>query len=367
MLAALALATQTVTVNLHDVANQSKTLIGTCVNVWNLQINADGGLYEQRLKTSANMIEPENELKPAWIWQGNGSYNTNAADFILGVPGQTGWAQQNNMKVRGHTLVYASDSGYTIPTWILTTENAITPQTAEQMLREYIHAIAGRYAGKIHSWDVVNEAVDDTPNGRPYNLRDSFWYRKLGVNFLKLAFQFAKEADPNAKLYYNDYGIESGGIKATHVLNLCKYLRSQGAQIDGIGLQFHVGLWANVQPESPFYKMASAITRAKFKFMVTEMDVALNVVSYPSNHVNFGKIPSNPGDLILQANIYRGVAQMAKQFKNCEGLQMWGFTDAHSWIPQFFPGMGAALPWDANYNPKPAAFAIRDVYWRDGG
>jgi endo-1,4-beta-xylanase len=94
-------------------------------------------------------------------------------------------------------------------------ESTITPDKAKQLLSDYIHTVVGRYRGKIPWWDVVNEAIDDKYNTNPLNIRDGFWFRKLGPDFMKYAFMFSQEADPNVQLYYNEYAIEKVGLKAT--------------------------------------------------------------------------------------------------------------------------------------------------------
>ena len=213
-------------------------LFGTAADVVYLRNGSDYGKYNEQINNNYLLIVPETELKPISVWQGENMYNWVDADFLLGAPGNTGWAQQNYMQVRGHNLVWAYDEW--IPDWLLKAESTITPDKAKQLLSDYIHAVVGRYRGKILCWDVINEAVDDQTNTNPFNIKDSFWLRKLGPDYLKYAFMFAHEADPDVKLYYNEYGIESVGIKVNRTLALISWLRSQGAVVDGIGLQWHI-------------------------------------------------------------------------------------------------------------------------------
>ncbi|CAF1673162.1 unnamed protein product, partial [Didymodactylos carnosus] len=139
------------------------------------------------------------------------------------------------MQIRGHTLVWATDN--TIPHWLLQQESSITPDKAKSLMSDYIHAVVGRYRGKIPSWDVVNEAVDDAQNnGHPFNMRNCFWFRKLGQDFVKYAFMFAHQADPQARLYYNDYNTEDMGSKSNSAFELVKWVRSEGVAIHGVGM-----------------------------------------------------------------------------------------------------------------------------------
>lgn len=126
------------------------------------------------------------------------------------------------------------------PAWLLKEESSITPEKAKQLLSDYIHTVVGRYRGKIPWWDVINEAIHDINTTNPFNLRDCFWLRKLGPDYLKYAFIFTHEADPDVKLYYNEYGNETIGIKATDTLDLVKWLRSEGAPIHDVGFQWHI-------------------------------------------------------------------------------------------------------------------------------
>ena len=241
---------------------------------------------------------------------------------------------KHKLKVRGHVLVYAKDEGYTIPRWVLDMEKSITPEQAKAMLHDYIIDVAGRYKGKIIAWDVINEAIDDRPNDNPFNLRASFWFRKLGVDFLEYAFRFAHEADPKCKLYYNDYSVENGGKKGENLLKMADYLISK--------------------------KVLAEIQKRKLSFMMTELDLSMPIVRLPRNDPNFGLTPMDPQDLQRQAESYHAFIKMALSFKNCQGIQLWGINDAHSWIPgSTGGGRGAALLLDNDYKPKPAyeAFA----------
>jgi len=146
---------------------------GAAVQVDKLRTNVDNGQYNQKLKDNYQLLVPENELKPQRIWWGENKYNWYDADFLLGgTANSTGWAQQNLMQVRGHVLVWGIDK-YT-PKWLLDHELTITSAKAKQLLNDYIHAVVGRYRGKIPWWDVVNEAIDDNNNTNSFNLRNGF-------------------------------------------------------------------------------------------------------------------------------------------------------------------------------------------------
>ena len=256
------------------------------------------------------------------------------------------------MQVRGHTLVWATDSA--IPQWLLDEESSISAERAKSLLKDYIFAVVGRYRGKITWWDVLDEAIDDVEsNGRPFNLRDCFWLRKLGPDFVKDAFVFANQADTKAKLYYNDY--HTGGMtsKANNALALILWARSQGAPIHGVGMQWHIDLSVMPQPGDEFYQNAQRLTSDGFDIMVSGLDV-----SVPLKDGQSADLP----DLKRQADVYRAVARYALHFSpRCRALITWGFTDRYSSIPSLSQSReGAALPSDVNYQPKPAYWSLQE-------
>jgi alpha-N-arabinofuranosidase len=348
-------AADTNAAGLRPLASRRHIRFGTAVAFRPVRANADEGQYVRALDGNFTMIEPENELKPPAIWTGPGQYNWSDADWLLGAPGQTGWTQEHHFQVRGHVLVYARDDGYTLPNWLRTQEAQITPDQARQYLSDYIHTVVGRYKGKIFAWDVINEAIDDNPgNPNRFHLRNSFWFRKLGPEFLKLAFQYAHEADPDAELYINEYGAEGLGYKSDAVMDILKWLKGQGVYVTGAGMQYHLRGGDSIQPSDAHYKNVQRLHAAGFAFMITELDVAL-----PVSDGRAGLTPTNAADLDRQADVYRSLLQMALATPNCHGVQVWGFTDRHSWIPGFSRGeRGAATILDGQYRPKPAYLAI---------
>jgi endo-1,4-beta-xylanase len=210
-------------------------------------------------------------------------------------------------------------------------------------LHDHINTVMGRYKGKILAWDVVNEGVDDSTPG----LRTaSFWYQKIGPDYISMAFQFARAADPDAKLYYNDYGAEDMGQKATAVFNLLSALKSAGVPVDGVGWQMH--LLNGFRISDANRQNAERLAGLGLDMMVTELDVR-------------GRLPFSAADLQTQATSYGDVIDFCLHQPNCKALVMWGFTDKYSWIPSFFSGMGDALIFDMNYQPKPDYQTLQTV------
>jgi endo-1,4-beta-xylanase len=306
------------------------------------------------MKTNYQLMVPEAELKPQHIWLGDNIYNFTDPDWLLGdSPNSTGWIQQNGMLLRGHNLVWAGDQH--MPAWLIQQEASITPDKAKSLMSDYIHTVVGRYRGKIQWWDVVNEAIQDNYQNttHPFNLRECFWYRKLGADFMKYAFIFAHEADPDAKLYYNEYAIESVGLKANRTLDLIKWLQSENVPIHGIGMQWHIMVSLNVTPGDGHYQSAQQFVDLGLDFMVTELDISI-----PMN----GSKPLNPTDLDKQGVLFRSLLHYVLHFfPKCPAMLTWGFTDRYSWIPSFFNyTRGDALPLDNLYQPKPGYLQMQE-------
>ena len=207
---------------------------------------------------------------------------------------------------------------------------------------------------KYLCWDVINEAIDDANNTNPLNIKNSFWLRKLGPDYIKYAFQFAHEADPDVQLYYNEYNIETIGLKATRTINLVNWLRSQGAIVHGIGLQYHIDVSTNITSGDGHYQSAQQFIDNRLDIMVTELDIRV-----PTN----GACPINSQDLQTQGIVYRSMLELVLHFApNCKAMLTWGFTDRYSWIPSaFHNNAGAALPLDTLYLPKPAYWQMLEV------
>ena len=169
----------------------------------------------------------------------------------------------------------------------------------------------------------------------------------MGPDFLKYAFIYAHEADPNTKLYYNDYNIHSTGFKTNQTIDLINWLRSEGAPVDGIGIQWHIDITTNVTRGDIHYQAAQQFIDQNLDFMVTELDISM-----PTK----GAYPRNSTDFQLQGLIYRSILDYVLYFSpKCRAMLTWGFTDRYSSIPErksYTEGTGLPLDW--LYFPKPA-------------
>ena len=211
------------------------------------------------------------------------------------------------------------------------------------MLEQHVRKVVKRYRGRVHYWDVVNEAIADGTE----TLRESVWSKALGPTYVEQAFRWAHETDPEARLFYNDYGGEGLGPKSDKIYSFLSGLLEKGVPVHGVGLQMHVDLGAANWVED----LGTNIRRLAglgLEVHVTELDVRLPV-------------PATAEHLEKQASLYAEILKTCLESGGCGAFILWGFTDARSWVPHFFKGFGEALLFDAGYQPKPAYEALRRV------
>lgn len=284
-------------------------------------------IYQDTLARTFSLVTAENVMKFAAVEPARGQFNFSDADFLVD------FALNHDMKVRGHTLVWHQ----AVPAWV---QNATwTKDELKEVLRNHILTTVRHFRGKVFAWDVVNEAFEEDGSWRK-----TIWYSVIGPEYLELAFLWAREADPDALLFYNDYNIETSGRKSDAVYTTLKNLRNRGIPVDGVGLQMHITL-AMQSSLSSFKSNLNRLAGLGLVVHITEMDVRLQT-------------PVRPADLEKQAELYGTVLSICLNEPACKALVTWGLTDRHSWIPQFFPGYGNALLFDENYLPKPAYNAL---------
>ncbi len=294
--------------------------------------------YSSILGSEFSQLQPENEMKFGPIHPRPDS-DPNPYDFA-GADKLVAFAQIHKMVVRGHTLVWHNQ----VPKWITEGKYA-SPQLAA-ILQRHIHTVMGHYASKVYAWDVVNEAFNDDGT-----MRHTIWYDQPGVGagsgtkYIEQALRWARESDPKAKLFYNDYDAEVINQKSDAIYAMAVDFKKRGVPLDGIGFQTHVSLkFDDPSKLSSYAKNLERFAKLGLELHITELDVRL------SN--------DSPASLNQQAKLYGQITELCVQQPACKLLQTWGFTDKHSWIPQFFKGQGWALLWDDKYQKKPAYEAV---------
>ena len=301
-----------------------------------------------------NCLTPGNEMKPDALQNVKGKFTFERADKIVA------FAEAHGMTMIGHTLCWHNQA----PAWLFMDENKkpLPREVALENLRNHIHTVMEHYKGRVKGWDVVNEGLDDSG---PY-LRDTPARKAIGDDFIIKAFQFAREADPDAELYYNDYNIEAN-YKRPKALRLLKELKDAGVKVDGVGIQGH---WlidnGNIKEIDEGIK---AFADLGLKVMITEVDVdplprRQGAGADLSATQREGLDPYKAGlpDDVQQklAERYRALFQVIMKYPQIQRVTFWGVDDGSSWLNDF-PVRGRTnhpLLWDRNFQPKPAFRAV---------
>jgi endo-1,4-beta-xylanase len=283
--------------------------------------------YTTTLAREYNALEPENEMKWTAVHPNPpgspGEYTFAKADALVS------FAEAHDMKVRGHNLCWWQYN----PRWLA--NGNYTPAQLSEILKNHIATVAGHFKGQVYAWDVVNEALADRPSGK---LRDSIWYNQPGIGqtgfgYITQAFQWARQADPVAVLFYNDYNVEdSTSAKFTAMYNMLKTLLAQGVPIGSVGLQLHVTNTTGVTAAS-LDANVERLAALGLQVQFTEIDVRVPVDA--DGH-------ASPADMQAQARRYRDIVAVCLKYKACTLLQTWGFRISirgfRARIPVLVPG-----------------------------
>ena len=307
-------------------AHERDVLLGTAVDVEAL---AQDDRYRSLLARKFESVTAENVMKWYAVEPQRGVDDFAAADRLVR------FARRHGQSVYGHTLIWHNQ----LPAWL--TEGEFTKAELARIMRRHIFAVVGHFRGKVRAWDVVNEAIDD--NGQ---WRDTIFYRAFGPEYVAMALRWARQADPHVKLFLNDYNIEGINAKSTVYYELAKELRRRHVPLDGIGIQGHLSL---------MYDFPGQVTENLRRFARLGLEPAFTEVDVRI------PLPASEEELARQADWFGRLLDSCRAVRPCRTFTVWGFTDRYSWVPSVFPGEGAATPFDENYRPKPAWFAIRDA------
>lgn len=293
-----------------------------------------------------NSLTAENAMKFERIQPEEGKFAFEDSDKIVE------FAVKNNMKMRGHTFVWHNQT----PDWVFKDSlgNEISKELLIERLRLHINALCERYKGKVYAWDVVNEAVEDKED---YLFRESEWYRIIGEKYIELAFRIAREADPYARLYYNDYNNEKP-YKLNKTYKLLKGLLDKGTPIDGIGIQGH---W-DIHDSELFDNLKRAIelyASLGIKVQITELDVSM----FAFNDHRRDIVAPTREMLDIQARVYKKLFEIFRSYKDViTSVTFWGISDKHTWKDNFPVKNRKDWPllFDEEQRPKLAFFSVTD-------
>lgn len=322
-------------------------LIGTALNVF--QSSGRDTNAVNIVKKHFNAIVAENCMKMEEVHPEEGKYTFDQADQFVK------FGEDNGLTITGHCLIWHSQC----PEWFFQDENGkeVSPEVLKQRMKDHIYTVAKRYKGKLKGWDVVNEAIIEDGS-----YRKSKFYQILGEEFIPLAFQYAHEADSDAELYYNDYGMDNEG-RRNGVVKLIRSLKEKGLRIDAVGMQGHMGM--DYPKIEEFEKSMLAFAAEGVKVMITEWDMSALPTARQSANITdtiaFRK-SLNPYTETLPDSVSQAWNARMKQFFNLfekhadivTRVTAWGVTDGDSWKNDF-PMKGRhdyPLLFDRNYQPK---------------
>lgn len=310
--------------------NASPFPFGGALNISSLKTNST---YRATVIKEFNSLTAENVMKMNNISLSRGNYKWTDADYLVD------FAQKNNMRIHGHALVWYNST----PTWV--TNFVGTKDDWKAILREYILAVVGRYKGKIQSWDVLNEAILD--DGTP---RNCIWKEHIGMEYIDLCFQYAREADPNVLLFYNDYGHEYSAAKRQAINNLAYDLISRSIPIDGLGLQMHTSI---TRSDADIKTAINTAAQTGLKIHISEFDIRTN----PSADIN---LTYNATLAAAQKQKYKVAAKALFDLPAAQryGFTFWGVYDGQSWIPGEYNCPDWPLPFDEYFVRKDAYYGI---------
>ena len=295
-------------------------------------------------------MTPENVMKMGPIHPEEDQYNWGPADQIVA------FARANNLKLRGHALCWHNQ----VPNWLFVNSDGseVSKQELLDRLKKHITAVVTRYQEDIYAWDVVNEAISDK---KDEFYRDSPWYRICGEEFIAKAFEYARNADPDAQLFYNDYEVINP-VKREKIYELVKRLKENNVPIDGVGIQGH---WSIYEPSEEVLR--STIERFSgfgLKVQITELDVSV----YKKEHTRREATSDDTDEFTVeqkqkQVEQYEMIFSVFRAFQEeLTAVTFWNISDRYSWL-DYFPVRGRKdypLLFDQELKPKAAYWKVVD-------
>ncbi len=317
--------------------------VGVAVNITNITDPDQIAI----IKKNFNSLTAENVMKPVEVHPAEGVWNWELADKVAN------FCRENNIPLRGHNLCWHTNQ---FTHWMFVDENGndVSKEVFYERLRDHIHTVVNRYKDIVYAWDVVNEAMADGPDlinpntgERPNPYRQSRLYELCGDEYIAKCFEFAREADPDVLLFYNDYNA-ADPAKRDRIFNMVKKMQDAGVPIDGIGMQGHYNIYGPSMEdvEAAIEKYSTIVDHIHF----TELDIRVNEQMGGQLTFDRGKEGEIPGYLkTLHEAQYADLFRVLRKHKDVvKTVTFWNLADADSWLgPNNYP-----LPFDKDYKPK---------------
>jgi endo-1,4-beta-xylanase len=311
--------------------------VGSAENLKRLYSNA---LYSEITIEEFNSITAENLMKMKNVFISPDSLNYEKTDSLVM------FCRENKMRLHGHCFVWHQS----IPIWMKEIRDSVK---LENLVKDYILKYGSRYKNDVAGWDVVNEASSDSAG----LIRESQFSEILGNDFVARMFVYAREACPEAKLFYNDYCTEYNDVKLDSILSMIEDFQKREIPIDGIGFQLHTMLdTPNIETFSAALKRA---VETGLLIHISELDVSINTYHKDPEHFKI-----NDSLLNIQKERYFSLVKEYIQIvppKQRWGLTLWGFCDKHNWIPSFYNRPDWPCIIDSAYNKKPAYYGLLEA------
>lgn len=315
--------------------------VGVALNVRNFSE------AEQRVVlANFNSVTCENAMKPGELHPAEDVWRWERADSIAN------WCRRNHIPMRGHCLVWHNQ----FANWMLLDKEGrpVAKEVFYERLRRHIHTVMNRYKDVVYCWDVVNEAIADHPGpaGVPY--RDSQLYKLCGDEFIAKAFEFAREADPKAQLFYNDYNAADKG-KCQRICNMVQKMKDAGVPIDGIGMQGHYNIYGPTMGEvsAAIEKYASIVGHIQ----ITELDIRVNKEMGGQLQFSRQGVEIKSHIRTLHTRQYDQLFKTLRRHRDViDVVTFWNLSDRDSWLgTSNYP-----LLFDKELKPKKAYYMVRD-------
>lgn len=324
--------------------------IGVAVNMHNITVPEQVAI----IKKDFNSVTAENDMKPEPTEPVCGQFNWENADKIAD------FCRNNGIKLRGHCLIWHNQSGR----WMYQDENGklVSKEKLFQNMKQHITAIVTRYKDVVYAWDVVNEAISDggwqgerpVMGQKPNPYRNSPFYQIAGDEFIKKAFIYAREANPNVQLFYNDYNAADPG-KRDRIYNMVKAMKEEGVPIDGIGMQGHYNVYGPSMEDvdAALTKYATLVKHIH----ITELDIRANEEMGGQLNFSHNGVNVSPYVKTLQEDQYTHLFKVLRKHKDViDNVTFWNLSDRDSWLgARNYP-----LLYDENYKPKRVYSLIKD-------